>query len=314
MTKIVIIGAGISGLLAADRLRRLGVEATVLSDEVGGAFMAGGPRFFRATDAVVELMADLKVASSKFFVSSGVVLRGRTFRFPNDLGKEDRDNVQTKLFRKMTLTDPWKRTIREASSKRSKTLVRCCESELFRKLAARAKIRIGTARKITSNEVLTDSGKLYFDFLIVTIPIWDLAGMVDFEVQEAFGTKLTVARIVPIKDPFVRFDLVFCPFTPEDFIFRITVDGDGWIAEATGDPDFLRLQGDANFLFPDGYFIDWVRGDLSGSVVTLSGRTVWPDNIAPVGRYAEADDGIRGADVLESVPKLAERWGLTCRN
>jgi hypothetical protein len=316
MKKVVIIGGGVAGLLTAWVFRERGVFPVVVeADRPGGQFAEGGAKWFAKTKKVVDLLEALDIPFSEFAPRGGVLLQGHVRKYPQGLealGMDRALNVQRQIWEKTRRVAPprWKkRVLSDSIRKRVKVSVRCYHPEIIRTLARETEFAWGEFAKAEPGKVHLVGGKtLDWDFLVFTIPTWDIAGKVWFDIAPAFATRLTLAFVSPLKDPFIPWDFIYTPFTPGNFVHRMVPFEDGWVVEATGGPDPIRLESDLGFLFPDGFYIRWVKSDIKGHVVTSGERTKWPKEVAPVGRFAQGVDELRTSDILDVAVNLVDRW------
>jgi hypothetical protein len=315
MRKIVIVGAGISGLLSAWVFRQYGHNVVLLDEQPpGGLFLAGGSRLLRRTAATLGLLRDLDIPYSEFAPRTGVMMRGEMRPFPRclrEVGREESEKIQRDYWRKSRRIDPpaGVKAHIEGFARQSRYHLRCDPRELVDALARRFDIRKERLKRAYPGGLVTPDGKTFnFDYLVLTIPLWEIAGTVWFEIPCCFAAKLNITYIAAVSDPFTPWDIIFTPYTPADCVHRLTPWGDGYVLESSGEFDFESFAGDANFLFPAGYYVRWGFRDLKGHVLPTSQKIHWPDNVAAVGRYAQCADDMRAAGALRRAWDVAEGW------
>ena len=76
--------------------------------------------------------------------------------------------------------------------------------------------------------------------------------------------------------------------------------------EANGQLDDKSLQDDLGFIFPDGYQINEAKEGLKGHLLPLKEKPKWPDNIAPLGRFACWDSRATTDVTLKRILNLIE--------
>jgi hypothetical protein len=104
------------------------------------------------------------------------------------------------------------------------------------------------------------------------------------------------------------FDYVYTPYTPADTVHRFSPNVGGYSVEANGILDRDRLQSDLAFIFPDGYVLEGIKEGLKGHLLPLPESVVWPDNVAPLGRFACWDSRVTADIVLRDAMELKQRW------
>lgn len=80
--------------------------------------------------------------------------------------------------------------------------------------------------------------------------------------------------------------------------------------ESNGELDREKLESDLNFIFREGWYIEDLREGLKGHLLDLEKEPEWPDNIAPIGRFAKWDPRATTDVTLEDAEALAQRWFL----
>ncbi len=314
--KVVIIGGGISGLLAVHAFRGVGVVPTLIErDKPGGQFFAGGLRTFRDSSVMRELLDVLGVVYTRFSINGGILLRKRIKRYPlyfQQDGCDEAGQVLADLWAKCHKTLPSTRkkwVMADAARDAAKGMLRCDWERLITLLVGECDPVKGTFDRATETNVLTVEGEIYpFDRLVMTLPLWQLEGRLWFDVPSGVATRLTMAYVLPHKDCYLAWDYVYTPYTPGTCVQRLSPHLDGYVVEASGQPTRLALESDLQFLFPDGYQLRWVRSGLNGYLLPLEQDVCWPDSVGAVGRYAQWLPDGRAHDAYEAALGLAARW------
>lgn len=279
----------------------------------GGQFVCGSPKYLVETPGVVALLDELGVTYSSFLVVRGILLRGAVHTYPRFLvNNKSSLRIQRDYWsksRRVMSDDPTVRLMDDSTTHCPKLLLRCDEEELVVKLARRLRIERAEVVSVTRDKVYTTSGELGFKRMVVTMPLWDLERVASFYVPVAVSTKILVAFVVPFRDRYSRWDLVYTPYTPTNTVHRMVCSQEGYAVEASGAPTLEDLHGDLQFLFPDGYFVKRITSELNGELVPMTERPDWPHGILPAGRYAQwAPDFrfhnvvARGKEILRCLP------------
>jgi len=341
--RVVILGGGISGLLAAHVFREEGIShisdeivqrdsarivrfrneslvPTVIErDEPGGQWLAGGLRTLRNTKAMRDLLDGLGLAYSKFMVASGILLRGTVRPYPayfrQGLGLEEAEKTLSDLWAKCHTTQPSGRKrwhMPDAEKGWSRAALQSDWEEFVKLLAEPCDLVRGTFDHATQGEVHLDGGRIIpFDRLVVTLPLWEVAGRMWFDVPSGAAVRLTLGYVLPSKDEYLHWDSVYTPYTPGRCVQRLSTYQDGYVVEASGRPMRVALESDLQFLFPDGYELRWVKTGLHGYLLPLEQQVDWPFEVGPVGRFAQWLPDGRAHDAYEAARVLVERWSGT---
>lgn len=337
--RLVIIGGGISGLIANYIARQCrGVEVFILeAGKVGGEFASVGLKYIHRTDEMATMLADLQVVYNKHPVRGGIHLHGRVWPYPEvmkpgfafqealaDIRPEPMTatralRIQHDHWRKTRHTEPDHnagRSMNDPEAGLGKVSLRCDLSSVVAKLAERAIIVRERVVAVAPDVVSTDAGNHYeYDYIIVTVPLWLARRMMYFGLPEAMALKLNVVHVVPISNPYVRWDYVYTPYTPDSLIHRISPSEDGWSCEFNGaweegDPEVgRRLTSDLNFLFQNGWAVNRVVRGINGHLIPMEQAAGWPSHIQPLGRFAQWDSRATADVVLDRMCSIVDEWG-----
>lgn len=317
--KIIIVGGGISGLIASWYLSAHADVEVFEPGEPGGEFLAGGLKYIHRTSDMEDMFDDLRIIHSAYIVRGGILLRGQLYLYPqlfDDLDPEEARRIQEDHYRKTRRTAPGdnaKRAMNDPAATGPRKALRCDFRELIDALIDDARPKTLGVKKVDHRRnVLFDSenGVHHYDFLIMTTPLWITRRLVSFRVPEGVAMKLNVAQVSSMRDAYGSFDYVYTPYTPEDAVHRFSPRGAGYSVETNGDLDMDKLRSDLAFLFPSGYSIENVREGLKGHLLPLKEQPDWPSNVAPLGRFATWDSRATTDVVLESLKGLKKRWQL----
>jgi hypothetical protein len=132
--------------------------------------------------------------------------------------------------------------------------------------------------------------------------------MVPFYVPQACAMKLNIAHVQPKHDKYAKWDFVYTPYTPANYIHRLSPHEGIYTVEANGELDEIKLHSDLHFIFDDGYCVTKVHSGLKGHLLPLEVQPEYPANIAPIGRFARWDSRATVDVVLEDSIALAKRW------
>ncbi|KKM89968.1 hypothetical protein LCGC14_1243390 [marine sediment metagenome] len=313
--RVVILGGGISGLLASHAFRQAGVHPLVIECGVpGGQFLAGGLRTFRNVPVMRELVDGLGLVFTEFVAQNGILLRDEVHWYSQYFCKHPDETRQVlgdlwvKIHKtQMGTREKW--PMRDAMMRYPKAVLRCDWERLLALLVAQSEIVTATFCRATETEVfVTDGGSYPFDRLVATLPLWQLEGRLWFDTPSGAALVLTLAYVIPLKDRYSKWESFYTPYTPASCVQRMSVHRDGYVVEASGRPFRLDLESDLQFLFPEGYQVRWVRDGLNGYLLPMAEEVRWPVGVAPVGRYAQWLPDGRAYDAYQAALLLAKRW------
>jgi hypothetical protein len=320
---VVIVGGGVSGLVAGHVFSTRGCSAIVLEpNSLGGDFLAGGLKYIHRTSAMEKLFDELLLPWSDYQVNGGIMLRGGVRPYPKclvEMTPEESQRIQADHFRKTRRTEPTKfgsKSMNDpGSAKTSRRAIRCDFEDMVKALAGFSEIIGHGLKQIVSkqNQILLDDGTwIEYKYLILTIPLWVIRQMSDFYVPQGMAMSLNLLHIIPNHDRYARWDYVYTPYTPGDAVHRFSPSGlDGYSVEVNG--EWERQQpgtyDDLAFLFSDGFQIRSLKTGIKGHLLDLQEKPQWPENVAPLGRFAQWDPRATTDVTLVAAQRLADRWG-----
>lgn len=313
---VVIIGGGPSGLISSYVFKMCGVDVKLLEPgALGGEFLTGGLRYIHQTTEMERMLDRLGVPYSPYKVNGGILLKGAVVPYPEHLWKlpeVDGARIQADHYRKTRRTIPTdiSTAMNDPVKKGPRRALRCDFHELIAAMAHNLEIIPRGLSRILADGLLklSDGTTLRYDYLITTIPLWVLRGIAPFYVPETVAARLNVVTVKPRFDGYAKWDYVYTPYTPGDVVHRFSPSESGYAVEANGILDRTKLESDLHFIFPDGFTIDTVREGLKGHLLPLDASPEWPENVAPIGRFAKWDSRSTMDVALEDALQTAERW------
>jgi len=272
MTNVLIIGGGVSGLVANYAFRQAGANVTVLEPgEPGGEFTSGGLKYIHKTDEVESLLDHLDVPYSVYTVRGGIFLRGQMYMYPEGLqafNARERIRIQSDHYKKTRRTEPDPAQVTKAmndpAALGSRRALRCDFTEMIAELSDPVAANIvpaAAARLDHLRNVAFDSkgGIHQYDFCVVTIPLWIVRRIAKFHVPEGAAMRLNAIEVSVRKDPYAGFDYVYTPYTPANIVHRFSPVGTRYSVECNGVLDHDGLRSDLGFIFPDGYGVESIK-------------------------------------------------------
>jgi len=315
--KVVIIGGDINGLLCGYLFRKYNVDVVVIEDgQVAREFIHGGLEYVYNTEPITAILDELKMEYSGFPIRGGIMLREQVLRYPacfKDKKTTGVNRIKLDYFRKTRRVNSLVKNTKKAISDlldttRSRRAVRTDCEELVAKLSSSLNFVRATPMMLSENSVLTTKGRIEFDFLVFTRPLWELRNLVHWEVPRCVAIRLGMAFVVPLGYPYSAWDYVLTPYTPANRIHRFFPFETGFKAEFSGGTNMYELQSDLNFIFKKGWYLQGVRDDFVGYLLPLTSKINWPHRFAPLGRLAKWDQKTTLDSTLVEVIELARKW------
>jgi hypothetical protein len=318
MKKIIIIGGGISGLICATVFSRRGANVTVYEpNKIGGEFLTGGLKYIQQTSIMEKFLDSVGVVWGDYNIKGGILLRGEVRKYPQFLKKLDKGDairVCGDHYRKTRRMEPGSfgsQAMNDPANSKSKKAIRCDFEELISVLSNNCKIVKSSLVAVVGNKAFFDnSTKVDFDYMVLTIPLWIIKRVTNYEIPDSVAMKLNIAIIECVRDHYAKWDYVYTPYTPADCIHRLSPDEGNYAVEANGDLDDESLHSDLNFLFKDGWYMKSLRENLKGHLLPLDGEIKVPNNVALVGRFAAWEPRMTVDVTLERAISLSKRWTI----
>lgn len=329
MKRIFVIGGGITGLVCANVFKKYGADVVVYEQNtLGGEFLTGGLRYIHHTIAMEKFMEDMEQIWTDYRIKGGILLKGKVEKYPSYLSEMPKDEayrIRCDHFKKTRLMMPGDfgaQGMNDPSSTKPSTALRCDFESFIKNMASRVKVVKAGLIKIIGNKAFFNNSTVgNFDYIVLTIPLWVVNGIVDFEIPDAVAMKLNIAIVngakilysksdgsTALRDPYLGWDYIYTPYTPSDCIHRISYSDDGYAVEFNGDYDGERLYSDLNFLFKDGWEMVRIRKNLRGHLLPLDGKLKLPENMALLGRFAAWEPRMTVDVVLDKSIELSKRW------
>lgn len=328
MERVVILGGGMSGLVAAYAFNQHKCLVRVVEGgKPGGGFASGGLKYLHRSEPMANMLHTLGVVFTNYSVQGGIHLHGAVEPYPavfKTLGKERSARIQADHYKKTRRTEPDEfasRSMNDPESSKSRHSLQCDIGKLVSKLVSAASIVPKAARWIDPARCVlafSDGTEVGWDRLVVTIPLWVVKRISPVPVPDVAAMKLNLIDVEPRRDPYAKWDYVYTPYTPEDLIHRISPREGGYSCEfngswADGDGTSERLASDLNFLFPDGWALHGVHKGLNGHLLPLGSPMVWPEGMYPLGRFSQWDSRATTDTTLDAAFQMAKEWGLATR-
>jgi len=316
MKKVIIVGGGFSGLLSAFAMsKHRDVDVTILEHkDVGGHFLYGGYKYVRRSDSFASMLHDLGCVYSTYPVNGGILLKDEVIRYPADFYDLDKPyiaQIRTHYWEKTRKTCPGKhipKAFADPFSYRTQRAIRPDFEDVIDRLKPRFNIMKAAFVSQADNICYTTSGPIEFDHMIFTIPLNAIKDRVDFYVPSALSTKLSIIEVLPLKDPYYRFDYIYTPYTPENHVHRISSNGHTYFAEVSGFVDETKIYSDLNWLFKGGWSYIGGKEKLRGHLMPMDAHPDWPENIRPVGRYAQWLPKLTMDQALDEAIQIGQEW------
>lgn len=316
--RVVIVGGGVSGLVASYVFKKRGLDPVVIEARaLGGEFMAGGLKYIHNSDGMCSMFDDLGIAYSHYTVQGGIMLRGQVHPYPKvfqQLPKDEAAIIQADHYRKTRRTEGGadaKKAMNDPAAVKPRRALRCHFPDMIKALAEHATAYKGTLLRIktkTNELVMADTKRVPFDKLVLTVPLWVIKEAAPFYVPQGMAMRLNLVDVIPVRDRYAKWDYVYTPYTPANQVHRFSPRGRAYSVEVNGEMDRHHLESDLNFIFDEGWEIEAIKEGLKGHLLPLEHQPEWPDNIAPLGRFAQWDSRATTDVTLENAEALAERW------
>jgi len=320
----IIIGNNIEALFASYVLAEHGERSVIIeSGDIGKDFLSDGIKYLFKNDKVIEIFYDLDVPYSEYMMRGGILLRDEIHNYPqilDNLSMVEIRRIQYDHFRKTRKTCPssFGRTLMNDPGmiKTIRCAIKCDFDQLISSLINDSSIIRRNVEKIHSKSscVELDHGNLFqYKRLILTEPLWKIKQRSDFYVPVGMAMSLNLIHVIPFSSSrFSKWDYVYTTYTPDDAIYRISSSSIGCVAEANGDWEDIKYNvlSDLAFLFPEGFHIEKQTTNLKGYLLDSQEKIEWPDNVFPLGKFAQWNSSVSLSDTLLQMYKYTKEWGL----
>lgn len=317
MKKLIVAGDKITGLLCAYILSKYkNVEVKVFkTDDKENYSLNFGLEYVHRSDKLISVLIDLNALFSSYTIRGGILLRNKVYPHPEYLKNTDKGEagrIKADYYRKTRLTEPdiITKVFNDPLSSKPRRALRVDFEDILNSLRRKIPSERVQIERIEKNSVVSTSGKKYtFDYLIFTIPLWEIRRLVNWYLPEAVAMKSNLAVVAVKRDRFPRWDFVCTPYTPADYIYRCIVFEDGYVVESSGQFEDERLNSDLNFLFSEGWYLKQIHRNINGYMLPIGKQTInWPDNVAPIGRFAKWNQKITLDNTVEDIFELGKKW------
>lgn len=294
--RVVITGADISGLIANYIMKAVGNDVIVVDDEEPGKSISMPIfKYVEGTDEVRVLLEDMDILFGDYSIKCGILVHGKVVPCKNNVTEA----IHHAYWNKTRLTVPYIEDIKGIT-----------DPELYPKRKSVTFYWKDFLTTLVKNARIQPNMVDDFDLHIATNPLWTYpeAGRVD-----AMAVKVNLIQVISKRERYIKWDVVYTPFTPGNVIHKIYHNSESNICEFSGDLDEDRLSSDLNFLFPEGWHQDGEIETTHGHLLPLPEDPVWPSNVVPIGRIAKWNERVTIMNVIHECIDLA-RHGKVGRN
>jgi hypothetical protein len=319
--RIIILGGGIAGLLAAYAFRRFKPTLIEGSAKLGGAYTSGGLKYIHDTPEIRQLLDELQLPYAPYRPQGRLWLDGTMYPHPETLAllsEELRHEIQFKHWTKTRGTEQGFRPDCMNDPLGSHSALRCDHDELLRRLeqavrGAGCEVRLGN--HVTGIEEIDLKGAVHlkagqsicsmnFDALVPTLPLGMLSKLAPWAgLPPADATRLAIFKL-EINSTRNRGQHAWeYAYTPRvKWVSRLVhPEPHRIIAEA---PLFLLQSEVHGFTTPETFgqtIANIVRDEVNidasfvsanliqGHLRPLDKELNWPDGWHPLGRFAQWD-------------------------
>jgi hypothetical protein len=323
MKKVIIVGSDIYGMIANYILVKNGLKPFVVDENLmGGDFLSGGFKYVKNCSPILRMFNELDLAYSDYSARGGILLRGGVKQYPNyltELPLRISSKIKQDYYRKTRKAEPGRYFMSSMNESASSfyRAVRCDFADLVFELSSFIDLYSSGVEKIDSKDnvlILRDGNCIKYDYLILTIPLWEIKEIVDenFYIPSVEAMARNLITVSPVIDKFVRWDYIFTPYTPSDAIHIISSDGCDLTAEANGGWSKIEknVLEDLAYIFSDGYYIKKIEKGLKGHLMQNKCKSVLPNNVALIGKYSQWSQSMTIDKTFSSMGKILDRWNL----
>lgn len=355
--KIVIVGGGITGLMCAHQFLNCADITIIEKDRLGGDFSKGENKYTQRTDRFCALLDSVDVPYSVFFVKNGILLKDRIEKMGQEFFKKSKMNRLERLnddhFRKTRLLEPPK-NLKNSMTEPSLLKVFGAITKISERKAIRTDsimlleglvYHLNGVKRVFSKVVgigikslkVENGETIYFDFLIFTIPLWEIKKIVWWKIGYYNAVRRNILFVQPkfpkvflkkdgceteiifSSDRFAAWDYIYTPYTIGGVVYRMSPFDNGYAIEVNGELTTERkerIYSDLYFLFPDNWHFIKDPVILKGHMLQSKGVdfSKWPKNICAIGRYARWDVNATLDVSLDKITEIKTDWGFCDEN
>lgn len=286
---IVISGCDLIGLIVAQILMENGHNVCVVDNTYPGSSIELPTfKYLENTEDVKTLLDKLGTMYCEYSIMCGIMINGDVVVCKKNLS----ESVQYSYWAKTRLILPSERKVigvtdLEATSSKSAIYF---EWETLLK-------------PLKNNIVVKAKPDISYDLHIATLPLWKykIPGSSD-----AMCVDLNLVPVNTIKEPYIKWDIVYTPFTPGETIHRLYHNNDGYICEFSGVKNEESLASDLNFLFPEGWCLNGDIKTTYGHFLPIPTDPEWPKGVIPIGKFSKWNESITITQVIKDTLQIAK--------
>lgn len=327
--KVAVAGYDIAALIVSRLLSEMGHWVLLCTNGEPDPFakVSSRPELVKRGRHLLSFLDSFQFEYLVYKTRIGILLNGTVAKYPGPIARDKQrmSAVALKLCTKSRLVGPPSgQRLPNTQGDIPRSTVAFNWSDLIKVLDCRRHPQyMRDSNVITSIEpgvVETSSTRRHFDLVVVTLPLWEVARCVVWEVPHASAVIEHVAGVhsgaeKDEEENLSKYDVVWTPYTPEDLIFKVTQCGSEYRVHFSGrwedGETNLRLASDLNFLFPSGWSPSFLDKNVLGHRFQLSCSPVWPDGVVPIGKYTVWDEKYAGLEsVLYDFERMRRKYKL----
>jgi hypothetical protein len=299
--KVVIVGcSGMESLILAKQLKDVCDVSLVIKGKIGQSVLEDTPIYLKPHNDMILFLKENEIEYSTFSIKAGILLRQKVFSADayRKLGEAYRDRIEKDFYRKSRLLEPTSETkkgIIDFEFNTTRKVLRIAPEIFLENICLEItslKRFINYVVKIEKNRIiLNDDTTIPFDILLINLPLWDLKQIAFWEILFCYSTKRCLFSIKDYGESCFNskiYDVIYTPFTPENKIYKISIDGEKCLAECSGEYESQKnkIISDLNFLFESNWSFLKIHENLGGYIQEQKINFLsWPKNIIPFGKY-----------------------------
>jgi len=286
--KIVITGGDLPGLIANYIMKIAGHDVIVVEEnEPGETISIPIFKYIEGTDEVRALLDDMDILYDDYPVRCGVMIKGSVVPCKKNIT----ESIHHAYWEKTRLTIDYRQDIKGIT-----------DPELHPNRKSVTFYWKWFLEILLKNATIQPNMIRDYDLHIATNPIWTYP---EVDCVDAMAVKVNLIQVRAKRERYIKWDVVYTPFTPENTIHKIYHGEYTNICEFSGDIDEDKVFSDLNFLFPEGWYKDGDIFTTHGHLIPLQNDPVWPSNIVPIGRVAKWNDKVTIMNIIKDCINLA---------